>query len=350
VTGTAEERRVFRKVWASVDLRMPLADVPEFARRAERLGFDGIAVADAIHDGPMTAAAVVTATTRVAVRSSGFVAFARSPMTTAIAAWDLQALSGGRFELGLGPLVRSIIVDRYSMPWTPPAPRMREYIESLRAIFACWQHGAPLHYVGEHYRFTRMQDYMKPPPLEHPDMRIVVAGIGPHMTAVAGELADAINTHPTNSDPRFLREFTLPNLQRGAARSGRDVSEVVIIVNAMCATGATDTDVQRNREPIRALLATLYSTPQYMHSLDLYGWRDRGELLHRMVREGRWGELAGVITDEMLDVFAPSAPYAELASVLRERYEGLVQEIGVPVSDDPGDDEAITRLVEELRA
>jgi probable F420-dependent oxidoreductase len=341
---------VFRKVWASVDLRMPLAEVPAFARRAERLGFDGIAVADAVHDGPMTAAAVASATTRVAVRSSGFVAFARSPMTVAIAAWDLQAVSGGRFELGLGPLIRSIIVDRYSMPWTPPAPRMREYIESLRAIFDCWQHGTPLHYLGEHYRFTRMQDYMKPPPLEHPDMRIVVAGIGPNMTAVAGELADAISTHPTNSDPRFLREFTLPNLKRGAARTGRDASEVAIIVNAMCATGATDADVRRNREPIRALLAILYSTPQYQHSLELYGWHDRGEQLHRLVREGRWGELTGVITDEMLDVFVPSAVYAELAPVLRDRYDGLAQEIGVPLGDDPTDDDRVARLVEELKA
>ncbi len=341
---------MFRKVWASVDLHMPLADVPAFAQRAERLGFDGIAVPDAIHDGPMTAAAVAGATTRVAVRTSGLVAFARSPMTVAIAAWDLQALSGGRFELGLGPLVPPIIIDRYSMPWTPPAPRMREYIESLRAIFDCWQNGTPLHYAGEHYSFKRMQDYMKPPRIEHPDLRIVVAGIGPNMTAVAGELADAINTHPTNSNPRFLREITLPNLKRGAARRGRDASEVVIIVNAMCATGATDADVKRNREPIRALLATLYSTPQYMHSLDLFGWRDRGEQLNRMVRNGQWGELAGVVTDEMLDVLVPTATYAELPSVLRERYDGLAQEIGVPLGDDTTDDVAIARVVEELKA
>jgi probable F420-dependent oxidoreductase len=344
---------MFRKVWAGVDLRMPLAQVPAFARRAEALGFDGIAVADAVHDGPLTAAAVIGATSRVAVRSSGFVAFARSPYTTAVAAWDLQALSEGRFELGLGPLIRSVIVDRYSMPWGPPAPRLREYIEALRAIFDCWQNGTPLRYVGEHYRFTRMQDYMKPPRQardEFARMRVVVAGIGPHMTAVAGELADAINTHPTNSDPKFLREITLPNLQRGAARRGRDVSEVTVIVNAMCATGATEADVRRHREPIRQLLATLLSTPQYRYSLDLYGWQDRGELLNQMVREGRWAELGGVVSDEMLDVFVPAATYGEIAAVLRERYAGLAQEIGVPLGDDPSDDAAIARVVEELKS
>ncbi|MFA5885466.1 MAG: TIGR03617 family F420-dependent LLM class oxidoreductase [Acidimicrobiia bacterium] len=339
---------VFDKVWASVDLHMPLADVAAFARRAEQLGFDGIAVADAIHDGPMTAAAVAGATSRVAIRTSGLVAFARSPYTTAVAAWDLQALSGGRFELGLGPLVRPIIVDRYSMAWGPPAPRMREYVESLRAIFDCWQHGTPLHYEGEHYRFTRMQDYMKPPKLEHPDLRIVIAGIGPHMTAVAGELADAINTHPTNSDPRFLREITLPNLTRGAARRGRDPGEVAIIVNAMCATGPDAAAVARSREGARGLLAILYSTREYMHSLDLYGWRDVGERLRRMIREGRWGELAPEITDEMLDVLVPTGTYAELPAVLHERYDGLAQEIGLPLGD-PADDEAVARMVEECR-
>ncbi len=344
---------MFEKVWASVDLRMPLAQVPAFARRVEALGVDGIAVADAVHDGPITAAAVASATTRVAVRTAGLVAFARSPYSTAVAAWDVQALSEGRFELGLGPLVRSVIVDRFSMPWTAPAPRMREYVEAVRAIFDCWQHGTPLRYLGKHYRLTRMQDYMKPPRLVHDDhaaMRIVIAGIGPYMTAVAGEVADAITTHPTNSDPRFLREVTLPNLVRGSARAGREASAVAIIVNAMCATGRDEAAVREQRERIRELLATLYSTPQYMHSLELYGWHDRGELLNQMVRQGRWGELAPVVTDEMLDTFVPSATYGELAAVLRERYGGLAAQIGVPVPEDPADDGAFARLVEALKA
>jgi probable F420-dependent oxidoreductase len=328
---------------------MPLADVPAFARRAEALGFDGVAVADAIHDGPMTAAAVVTATTRVAVRASGLVAFARSPYTTAIAAWDLMALSRGRFELGLGPLVRSVIVDRYSMPWGPPAPRMREYVEALRAIFDCWQYGTPLRYEGDHYRITRMQDYMKPPPLDHPDIRIVIAGIGPQMTAVAGEVADAINTHPTNADPRFLREVTLPNLVRGAARRGRDPAEVSIIANPMCATGRDDAAVARRREAARGLLAILYSTPEYRHTLELHGWADVGERLRSLIREGRWGDLASELSDEMLDVFVPAGTYADLPAMLRERYGGLAREISLPLGD-PGDDDAVAAMVEQCKA
>jgi len=339
---------MFRRVWASVDLKLPLAEVAAFARRAEALGFDGVAVPDAVHDGPMTAAAVIGATTRVTVRTSGLIAFARSPMTVAVAAWDLQALSGGRFELGLGPLLRSIVVDRYSMPWGPPAARLGEYIRALRAIFDCWQNGTPLRFVGEHYRFTRMQDYLKPPPSEHPEIPVVVAGIGPRMTAVAGELADAINTHPTNASPRFLREITLPNLARGAQRSGRDPQEISIIVNSFCATGQDEAEARRQREPLREMLGILYSTPQYMHTLDLFGWRERGELLNRMVREGRWAELRDPISDEMLDALVPTAPYGELAALLGEWYGGLADEIGIPLGPDPIDDQAIARVVEEL--
>jgi probable F420-dependent oxidoreductase len=344
---------MFRKVWAGVDLHMPLAEVPAFARRVEALGFDGISVADAVHDGPLTAAAVIGATSRVAVRSSGFVAFARSPYTTAVAAWDLQALSNGRFELGLGPLVRSIIVDRYSMPWEHPAARLREYILAVQAIFDCWQHGTPLRFIGDHYRLTRMQDYMKPPRQESDEfarMPIVVAGIGPMMTAVAGELADAINTHPTNSNPRFLREVTMPNLAKGAARSGRDPQQIGVIVSAMCATGRTEEEVLRRREPIRQLLGTLLSTPQYRYTLELYGWGELGQRLNQMVREGRWSELGAQVTDEILDVYVPAATYEDLPHLLADRYEGLATEIGLPLGDDPSSDAEIARVIEELKS
>ena len=170
------------------------------------------------------------------------------------------------------------------------------------------------------------------------------------MTAVAGEVADAINTHPTNSSPRFLREITLPNLEVGAVRSGRDVREVGIIVNALCATGASEADVRRERDTHRQLLATLLSTPQYRYTLDLYGWSDRGEELHSRVRQGRWSELAELLNDEMLDVFVPSAPYADLPSLLSERYAGLADEIGIPLGDDPSDDDHVARVVEALKA
>ena len=154
------------EVWAPMDQRMTLAQVSDHARRAEALGYHGLNVPDAVHDGLLLAQAALAATERLRVATSVLVAFPRSPMNVAHAAWDLQSVSGGRFELGLGSQVKGNIVGRYSTPWSAPVPRMREYIGALRAIFECWQSGTPLHFEGDHYRFTRMQPFFDPGPLE----------------------------------------------------------------------------------------------------------------------------------------------------------------------------------------
>ena len=205
------------EVWHVMGLRTPLREIAERARRVEDMGFDVLAVPDIIHDGPISAALAVAATRRMRIATSGLIAFPRSPMMVAVAAWDLQESSDGRFLLGLGPQVRGNIVSRYGTTWTPPAPRMREYVQSLRAIFDRWQHGTPLDFRGEHYRFTRMQPFTSPLPIEHPEIPIHLAGIGPNMTALAGELAEGLMTHPTSASPRFLGEFTRPHLERGAS-------------------------------------------------------------------------------------------------------------------------------------
>jgi probable F420-dependent oxidoreductase len=207
------------KVWTTADFRMPVTELGAYARRAEALGFDGIKVADQVSDGLLGAWVALSATSRIKICTPALVAFARSPMIVAIAAWDLRRAFGKRFELGLGSQVRGNIIRRYSGRWAPPAPRMREYVRALRAIFDCWQNDAPLDFQGKHYQFTRMQHFIKPRPIEHPDMPIMVAGIGPLMTAVAGEVGDALATHPTNVAPRYLRERVLPNLERGAGRA-----------------------------------------------------------------------------------------------------------------------------------
>ena len=338
---------MFDEIWAGVDVWQPLEGVGDSARRAEAIGYDGFSVPDSMHDGFLLAAFALRATSRLRVRTSGLVAFARNPMTAAAATWDLRATYGKRFELGLGPLVKPILVGRYGVSWSPPAPRMREYVRVLRAIFDCWQHDVPLHFEGEHYRLTRMQDFMKPPPLEHPDVPIHLAGIGPHMTALAGELADGLATHPTNSAPIFLREITLPNLERGAARTQRSRAEINLHVNAFSATGIDGDAVHRQREKQRRLLAILYSTPQYWHTLDLLGFRDRAEFLRDLVRQQRWDELTPVITDEILEQVAPAGTYDELPSVLRDWYGGIANAVGVPLPADPGHD---ARLIEVLKA
>jgi probable F420-dependent oxidoreductase len=227
---------------------------------------------------------------------------------------------------------------------------MREYVGALRAVFDCWQKGAELDFQGQHYRLSRMQPFFRPDPL--PDgLRIPVylGGIGPGMTALAGEVADGLVTHPTNTAPRYLREVVLPRLARGAARAGRDPGEVRLLVGPLVATGKGRDEVAREREGVRRLLTFLFSTPAYRPSLELFGWQERGERLHALSREGRWGEMAGLVDDAMLDTFAPTGDYGEIAGVLREWYGGLTDWITFPMPADPARDADAAAAVAQLR-
>ncbi len=329
---------------------MGLDAVETHARRVEALGYDGLCVPDAVHDGLLLCHAALRVTDRLRTATSVLVAFPRSPMLVAIAAWDLASASGGRFELGLGTQVRGNIEKRYATPWTPPVARMREYVLSLRAIWRTFQEGAPLRYEGEHYRFTRMQPFFNPGPIEHPEIPIFLGAVGPKMTALVGEVADGLMTHPTNSAPRFLREATRPALEAGAKRAGRDGAALELLAGGFIATGPDDAAVARQREHARELLAFLYSTPAYWPTLDLFGWREVGERLHRLTREGKWAEMSGALSDEMLDALVPQGPYATIARTLREWYGGLATRITFPLPEDPGDDPAAARAIAELRA
>lgn len=337
------------QVWASLDLSLPLARVGDGARRAEASGFDGVMLPDVMTDGFLAAQAAIVATREIRVATSAVVAFARSPMVVGVAAWNLQALSGGRFHLGLGPLIRTNIVEKYGMPWSVPAPRMREYVHALRALFDCWQHGTRLDYRGEHYKLTRMQAFVAPPPIEHPEIPIHMAGIGPNMTAVAGELADALITHPTNVSPRFLRERTLPGIARGAARVGKDPRAVRLFVNPLIATGPDEATVRAGREQQRALLATLYSTPSYWPSLELHGWPELGAKLNGLVRANRWDALGALLSDEMLDVLMVTARHADLAEALRTKYAGIADAIVLQLPIEATGDLALGEVVADLR-
>ncbi|MBW2696239.1 MAG: TIGR03617 family F420-dependent LLM class oxidoreductase [Deltaproteobacteria bacterium] len=336
------------QVWASMDQRMRLADVSAHARRAEALGYTGLNVPDAIHDGLLLAQSALAATERLRVATSVLVAFPRSPMVVAHAAWDLQALSGGRFELGLGSQVRGNIVGRYSTAWSAPVPRMREYVLSLRAIFDRWQHGKPLSFEGDHYTFTRMQPFFDPGPLACGPPKIHLAGIGPAMTALAGEVADGLMCHPTNSSPRYLREVARPRLEKGAARAARDVGQVELMAADLVSTGPDAAAVRRAREAVRELYGFLFSTPSYWPTLELYGWDDLGPLLRDMTREGRWGDMKAAIGDEIVDSLSPSATYEDIADVLRQRFDGLATRLTFPLPEDPADEKTVARVIGEL--
>lgn len=338
------------RVFATMDQRMPLSAVAAHARRAEALGYDGLNVPEAVHDGLAAATIALEATSRLHVATSVLVAFPRSPMTVAHAAWDLQEFSHGRFELGLGSQVRGNIVGRYSTPWAAPVPRMREYVQSLRAIFACWQEGASLNFEGEHYQFTRMQPFFNPGPIEHPGIPIHLGAIGPGMTALAGEVADGMMCHPSNTAPQYLREVVLPRLAKGEARAGTESGSTGLMVGSFVATGPDPDAARADRDFARQHLGFLYSTPAYWPSLEMFGWRDVGETLHAMSREGRWAEMPAAVTEEMLDAFVPTAPYDEIADLLRTRYESLSDWITFPMPEDASRDPALAEVIRALQA
>lgn len=338
------------RVYASIDdIQLPLAGYPAHAQRAERLGFDGLIVPEAVNDAILGSLLALEHTERLQVLTGVVVAFARSPMLLAQDAWGLAKLSGGRFGLGLGPQVKGNIEKRFGMPWSPPAARMRDYVGALRAIFDCWQNATLLRYESESYTLTRMQPFFSPGPIEHPDIPIVLGAIGPKMTHVAGEVADKLIAHPTHSSPAYLRDVTQPMLEQGAKAAGRDAARIEIIANPMTATGPDADAVATEREAAREILAFTYSTPAYWATLEHHGWGAVGPALREKARAGDWAGMNGLVTDEMLHVLVPSAPYEQIAASLLGSYVGAATAISLRMPKDPADDDRFSAVVAELR-
>ncbi len=340
------------RIWASKPRDMPPSRVGDYARRVEALGYDGLTVSEGVHDGSIGAWAALDATEHLRVATSVIVAFARSPMALAYAAWDLQELSGGRFILGLGTQVKANIEQRFGVPWLPPVPRMREYVQALRAIFDCWAAGtgAPLSFEGEYYRFTRMQPFFHPGPIPHPEIPIFLGAVGPAMTRLTGEVADGFFTHSCNSDPRTIREITMPALEAGAKRSGRSLDAFETMLSPYLNTGVTKEEIEAARDANRRQMAIMYSTPNYWQPLKLRGWDDLGPRLRELTRENRWDELADHLTDEIVDEVATTGEYAEIGSILKERYGDLPVALRMPLPEDPAHDAEIAKAIADLRS
>ncbi len=337
------------EVFASMAENLGPEGIADYARRVEAIGFDGLFVPDAIHDGLVMAALALSVTTRIKVATSVLVAFPRSPMNVALAAWDLQRLSKGRFELGLGTQIKQNIEDRYSARWLPPAKGMKEYVGALRAIFHSFRTGEPLNFVGEYYKFTRLQPFFNPGPIDAPDVPLALGAVGPKMLALVGSVADGLHTHPTNTSARYLREVIAAAVADGARTRAPGLKEPFIAANVLVATGPDAAVVARERERFRNVLAFVFSTPAYWASLELFGWKSVGETLLQLTREKRWKEMPAAINDMVLDEFVVTASYAEAAGRLRERFQGLADRVTVPVPDDPAHDAMAAKLVATLR-
>jgi probable F420-dependent oxidoreductase len=339
------------RIYATIDNpHMALADVPAHAKRAERIGFDGLLVPEAVHDPFLISLLALEHTSRLEVMTSVVLAFPRSPTVVAYSAWDLQTLSRGRFALGLGSQVKGNVVGRFAAPWSAPIPRMRDYVGALRAVWRCWQDGTPLSYTSSSYTLSRMQPYFNPGPCDPPKVPVWLGAISSKMMALAGEVADGLMTHPTNTGPRFLREIAWPALAKGAERAGRDPRSVAVLASPFVATGPTAETVRAEREKIREHLAFLYSTPQYHPTLAIHGWADVGERLHKLTRDGHWDRLTAEISDEILDALVPTGTYDGIAATLTDWFGDICSAIALRMPQDSAHDGAMATVVREIRA
>lgn len=295
-------------------------DPPESAWTAEQAGFAGAWVTETVRDPYLYLSAAAGATRRLGLGTAVAIAFARSPMTTALCAHDVQRRAGGRFRLGLGSQVRPHIERRFSMPWSRPVDRMREYVLALRAIWAAWCDGAPLEFRGEFYTHDLMTDFFNPGPSGHPAPPVLLGGVGAQMTTLAGEVADGYLCGPLTSELTF-REHTLPALRRGLqARAGTGRNGLEVCVMPLIVTGADPDAAAQVAQATRARLAFYASTPAYRQLLDRHGWGGVHERLRVLARSRRWADMAGLIDDEMLDAFAIVARPEQVAGAVRERF------------------------------
>jgi probable F420-dependent oxidoreductase len=339
------------QVFARIDASCALADVAQATRRIEALGYDGVQVSETVHDPFVVAAFCIANSSRLVVRTSVALAFIRSPLLTAYAAWDLSGLSAGRFQLGLGTQVRQHIEDRYGMGWSRPVERMREYIGVLGTAFAAFRTGSLVPFDGTHYRLRRLPPYFNPGPDEKTvTPPIWLGGVGPRMCQLAGELAAGFTAHSTNSHPRYIRERCLPNLAEGAAAAGRDVTSIPLVAGACFVTGRDRDELAASRPAQRRKFAFLYSTPAYRPTLELCGYPGLPEELRRLVRRGEWDALGSVVTDEVLDEIQPAATYDELPALVTRRLSGLVSGFVLPPPDDPADDARFRKVVAAIQA
>jgi probable F420-dependent oxidoreductase len=299
------------------------AGVVESAQLAERVGYDGLWSAEVNHDPFLPLALAAEHTERIKLGTGIAVAFARNPMTLAMVANDLQTLSRGRFMLGLGSQIKPHIEKRFSMPWSHPAPRMRELILAIRAIWKSWSDGSRLAFRGEYYTHTLMTPMFDPGPNPYGAPRIFLAAVGQKMTEVAGQVADGMLAHGFSTE-RYLREVTLPALERGLEASGRVRTDVEISYPGMVVTGADEAGVVAATKAVKTQLAFYGSTPAYRPVLELHGWGDLQTDLNTLSKRGAWDEMAGLIDDEILNTFAVVGPIEDLAGMVRERFEGVV--------------------------
>jgi probable F420-dependent oxidoreductase len=325
-----------------------LDGVPTVARELEQLGYDGAFSAETAHDPFFPIVLAAEHTERLELATGIAVAFARSPMTLANIGYDLQAYSKGRFILGLGSQIKAHIEKRFSMPWSQPAARMRELILAVRAIWACWNDGEKLDFRGEFYRHTLMTPFFDPGPNPYGVPRVFLAAVGERMTEVAGEVADGILLHGFTTE-RYVREVTLPALERGWARAGKARGDFEVSGPMFVVTGTNDQELEAARRGTKQQIAFYGSTPAYRGVLELHGWGELQSELNRLSKQGEWEAMGELVTDDVLETFAVVAEPEDVPDRMLARYGDVIDRNSfyAPYKSDP---DRWSRVLDGFRA
>lgn len=305
-----------------------LAGVPEQAKAAEARGYDGWFTGETGHDAFLTSALAAEHTSELEIGTGIAVAFSRNPMTMAYSAYDLQELSQGRFVLGVGSQIKAHIEKRFSQEWSHPAPRMREFVSAMRAIWAAWGDGEKLDFRGDYYQHTLMTPFFSPEGHEFGAPEVYLAAVGPKMTEVAGEVCDGILCHAFSTD-RYLREQTLPRLEEGAARAGKSLDDIAVNLPVFVVTGRDEDEYARVEQGVKQQIAFYGSTPAYRAVLETHGWGDLQGELNTLSKQGEWEQMADLIDDEMLDAFAVRGEPGEIAGKIVARLGDVVDRVSL---------------------
>ena len=311
-----------------------LNDTGGVCHNLETLGFTDLSAQENKQDAFLPLAIAATNSKAMHFRTSVSIAFARSPMSSAMLSWDIQAASKGRFTLGLGSQVKGHNVRRFSVPWSPPAPRMREYVQSVRAIWDCWENGTRLDYQGEHYQFSLMTPNFTPEPLGTPVPKLQIAAVGPAMMKVAAEECDGVMLHGFCTR-KYLQERIMPRLEKGLESAGRSRGQFEISGGGFVATGPDDEAVQKLFEWVRMRIGFYGSTPSYWPVFEVHGLEDLGLKLNEMSKKGQWDEMTKEISDDVVHLFAAVGRHDELVGALTDRFGGMTDMVGLPEDTPP---------------
>ncbi|MEX2237372.1 MAG: TIGR03617 family F420-dependent LLM class oxidoreductase [Dehalococcoidia bacterium] len=317
-----------------------LGSIAEAVRRIEAMGYDGIIMPEVGHDPLLPLILAAEHSERLTLSTAVMIAFPRAPMTVAQAGWDLQRYSKGRLNIGLGSQVKGHNVRRYQTHWdTPPAPRMRQYVQCLRAIWDSWQNGTRPDFVTENYKYTLMTPNFNPGPLDIPPPRVMISAVNPVMAKVAGEVCDGLRLHGFNT-MKYAREVLLPKVQEGLARAGKSREDFEISGGGFIAMGANQAELEQNIEGVRRQLSFYGSTRSYQGVMDAHGWGDITTQLNSMSIQGKWDEMPKLISDDMVEEFAAVGTYDNIVAQIEKKFGGEVDTIAIGFPPRDPDEEA----------